>query len=100
MSYTLVFTESYNKRAKRFLRKHPELTDQYSKMLQLLELNPSHPSLRLHRLKGSLSALHSVSINLSYRLTIELLVEDDEIIPVNVGTHDEIYRLNSKINTQ
>lgn len=88
--YTLVFTESYNKRAKRFLQKHPELKDQYSKTLQLLELNPSHPSLRLHRLKGNLSALHSVSINISYRLTIELLIEDDEIIPVNVGTHDEV----------
>lgn len=92
MSYTLVFTESYNKRAKPFLRKHPELINQYSKTLQLLELNPSHPSLRLHHLKGHLSALHSVSINISYRLTIELLIEDDEIIPVNVGTHDEIYR--------
>ena len=92
MSYTLVFTHSYNKRAKNFLQKHPELRNQYSKTLQLLELNPHHPSLRLHRLKGNLSELHSVSINISYRLTIELLIEKDEIIPVNVGTHNEIYR--------
>jgi mRNA-degrading endonuclease YafQ of YafQ-DinJ toxin-antitoxin module len=92
VSYTLVFTNSYNKRAKQFLKKHPELRNQYSKTLQLLELNPSHPSLRLHPLQGRLSALHSVSINISYRLTIELLIDENEIIPINIGTHDEIYR--------
>jgi mRNA-degrading endonuclease YafQ of YafQ-DinJ toxin-antitoxin module len=92
VSYTLVFTNSYNKKAKRFLRKHPELQNQYSKTLQLLELNPSHPSLRLHRLQGRLNALHSVSINIGYRLTIELLIDKNEIIPISVGTHDEIYR--------
>ncbi|NLB07056.1 MAG: plasmid stabilization protein, partial [Desulfobulbaceae bacterium] len=29
---------------------------------------------------------------LSYRLTIELLIEDNEIVPVHIGTHDEVYR--------
>jgi mRNA-degrading endonuclease YafQ of YafQ-DinJ toxin-antitoxin module len=56
-----------------------------------LELNPFHPSLRLHRLSGSLSDLHSISINISYRITLEFLIEDGKIILVNVGSHDEIY---------
>jgi mRNA-degrading endonuclease YafQ of YafQ-DinJ toxin-antitoxin module len=59
--------------------------------LQLLELNPHHPSLRLHPLSGRLQGLHSVSINLSYRITLELLIHDKEIIPINVGDHDVVY---------
>ncbi len=91
MAYKLVFTESYTRRAIRFIRKHPEVRRQYEKTLQLLELNPFHPSLRLHKLKGRLSGLHSASINLSYRITIEFLIEDATIIPVAVGPHDDVY---------
>lgn len=91
MSYRLVFTERYNRRAARFIKRHPELRKQYLKTLQLLEANPFHPSLRLHRLRGRLSGLHSVSINLSYRITLELLIEDGRIIPVNVGDHESAY---------
>jgi plasmid maintenance system killer protein len=47
--------------------------------------------LRLHPLSGRLEGLHSVSINLSYRITLELLISDEEIIPVNVGDHDAVY---------
>jgi mRNA-degrading endonuclease YafQ of YafQ-DinJ toxin-antitoxin module len=91
MSYRLVFTEHYTKRAMRFLKRHPDLEKQYLKTLQLLELNPHHPSLRLHPLSGKLHGLHSVSINLSYRITLELLIQDEAIIPVNVGDHDAVY---------
>ena len=66
MKYEIIFTESYTRRAVKFLKKHPELRNQYQKTLELLELNPQHPSLRLHKLHGNLSGLHSVSINMSY----------------------------------
>ena len=92
MSYCLVFTESYNKRAAKWLKRHPELRQQYLKTLQLLELNPFHPSLRLHPLAGRLQGIHAVSINLSYRLTLELLVTDEEIVLINVGDHDGVYK--------
>ncbi len=91
MSYTLVFTEAYNRRAVRWLKRHPDLRQQYLKTLKLLEANPFHPSLRLHALSGKLQGLHSVSINLSYRITIELLIQGEQIIPVNVGDHDAVY---------
>lgn len=91
MSYVLVFTEQYTRRAARFIKRHSELRQQYLKTLQLLEANPFHPSLRLHALSGRLEGLHSVSINLSYRITLELLIQDQEIIPINVGDHDAVY---------
>lgn len=91
MAWQLVFTEQYNRRAARFLRLHPDASAQYAKTLKLLQANPHHPSLRLHALKGKLSGLHSVSINLSHRITLEMLITESEIVPINVGDHDEVY---------
>ncbi|MDP2367291.1 type II toxin-antitoxin system YafQ family toxin [Rhodoferax sp.] len=89
--FALLFTDQYNRRAAKFLKRHPELRGTYLKTLQLLEANPLHPSLRLHALHGKLEGLHSASINLSYRITLELLIQDQQIIPVNVGDHDAVY---------
>lgn len=91
MTYTLVFTDQYNRRAVRFLKRHPQLREQYRKTLLLLQANPHHPSLRLHPLRGRLVGLHSVSINLSYRLTLELIIHEHQIVPVNVGDHEAVY---------
>lgn len=91
MPYTLVITDTYLRRALRFIRKHPELRNQYAKTLALLEANPHHPSLRMHALSGRLVGLHSVSINLSYRITLEVVIQDQKIIPINVGDHDTVY---------
>lgn len=91
MTYQLVFTDAYNRRALRWLKQHPDLRQHYLKTLQLLEANPFHPSLRLHALSGKLQGVHSVSINLSYRITLELLIQDKQIVPINVGDHDTVY---------
>ena len=91
MNYKLIYTQSYNKRAAKFLKRHPELAGQYEKTLKLLELEPFHPSLRLHQLKGKLKDLSSVSINVSCRITLEFIMVEKEIILVNVGHHDEVY---------
>jgi mRNA-degrading endonuclease YafQ of YafQ-DinJ toxin-antitoxin module len=87
----LVFTESYEKKARKFLKKHPALTGQYEKTLKLLEADPYHPSLRLHNLKGKLDGIYSVSINIAYRICIDFLIEKDRIIPISIGSHDEVY---------
>ena len=92
MAYKLIYPENYNRRATKFLKKHPELVGPYTKVLQLLEINPYHPSLRLHALSGKLAELHAVSITLSYRITLEMIIEEHEIILVNVGAHDSVYR--------
>jgi mRNA-degrading endonuclease YafQ of YafQ-DinJ toxin-antitoxin module len=91
MTYKLIYPESCVNRARIFLKKHPEIHKQYRKTLELLELNPYHPSLRLHGLQGRMSSLSSVSINISYRIVLEFMIEGDEILLVNVGKHDQIY---------
>ena len=91
MAYKLIYPESYIKRARKFIKRHPELIGQYQKTLELLEINPRHPSLRLHPLKGKLAGLHSISINISYRISLEMVISEQEILLVSIGTHDEVY---------
>jgi mRNA-degrading endonuclease YafQ of YafQ-DinJ toxin-antitoxin module len=50
MTYQLITPESYEKKLAKFLKTHPELINSYKKTLELLEINPYHPSLRLHSL--------------------------------------------------
>jgi len=91
MPYSLIFTASYEKIERHFLQRHPQLLERYAKTLTLLEHDPFHPSLRLHALKGRLTGLHSVSINIQYRITLELELREGEIILVSVGSHGEVY---------
>ena len=91
MTYRLIFTDSYIKRARKVLKKHPQIGSQYRKTLELLELNPHHPSLRLHNLKGNLKGLSSISINMSYRIVLHLMISDEDIILIDMGTHDQVY---------
>lgn len=91
MAWTLVFTERYTRIAARFLKRHPDMERAYEKTLALLQANPHHPSLRLHALGGRLQGMYSVSINLSYRITLQLLITEREIVPINVGDHDAVY---------
>jgi mRNA-degrading endonuclease YafQ of YafQ-DinJ toxin-antitoxin module len=92
MTWQLIFTEQYNRRAAKFLKRNPVIESQYAKTLEVLEHNPHHPSLRLHALSGKLEGLHSVSINLKYRITMELIITEREIILINVGDHDVAYK--------
>ncbi|WP_456393421.1 type II toxin-antitoxin system RelE/ParE family toxin [Persephonella sp.] len=89
--YKLVFTQTYLKKEEKFLKKHKDLISRYKKVLRLLELNPYHPSLRLHKLKGKFANKYSVSITMSYRIIITLVITEKEIILIDIGHHDEVY---------
>jgi len=91
MPYSLIFTESYEKIERRFLKRHPDLLERYEMTLAVLERDPLHPSLRLHAVVGRLAGLHAVSINLQYRIILELELRESEIILVSVGSHGEMY---------
>lgn len=92
MTYSLIFPESFEKRATNFFSKHHDLLTLYEKKLTLLSLNPYHPSLRLHKLSQKLAELYSLSINMQYRIIIEFLPSKKEILFIDIGTHDEVYR--------
>ena len=89
--YELIFTESYRKKEKRFIKKHPDLKDRYKKTLSLLMDNPHHPSLRLHKFQGKFGRYYSASISMNYRIILDLIITDKEIILLDIGSHDEVY---------
>ncbi|MBN2767518.1 MAG: type II toxin-antitoxin system RelE/ParE family toxin [Campylobacterales bacterium] len=91
MNYKIVITEHYFKKLKKFIKKHPEVLDRYIKMIEILEIDPFHPSLRIHKLKGKLKEYHSISINMQYRVVIDFIIDDGMIIPINIGIHDDVY---------
>jgi toxin HigB-1 len=89
--YRILYTDAYVKRAKRFARKHPDIIPQYENTLKLLEINPFHDSLELHKLKGKLSGHYAVSINIYYRIRLDLISEGNKILLIDVGSHDDVY---------
>jgi len=56
------------------------------KMERLFRDNPFHPSLRLHKLKGKLEGLWSLSIDRKYRIIFKPL-ENGVLLFVSVGMH-------------
>ena len=80
----LVFTERYSKRASQFLRAHPEVEGQYAKALQLLQMNPSHPSLRPNSFEGRLAGVQTVSLS---AITLEMLLNGDQVVLLNIASN-------------
>ncbi|SMC10052.1 type II toxin-antitoxin system RelE/ParE family toxin [Nitratiruptor tergarcus] len=91
MSYKLVYDDTFIKKTAKIIKKNPSMKDRINKTLHLLEDNPYHPSLRLHKLRGKLKEYYSVSISMSYRIVIDLIITDKEIILLDIGSHDEVY---------
>lgn len=89
--YKIILTDSYRKKAIKFLKKHKDLKEKYIKTLTILQNDPYHPSLRLHKLQGKQREYFSISINMSYRVVIDFVIENEEIIPIDIGSHDEVY---------
>jgi len=89
--YKIVETNKYNKKLIKFFKNHPNLLKKYTKTLFLLENNPYHPSLRLHKLKGELKEYSSISIDMEYRIIIDFIIIDKRIFLIDIGSHDEVY---------
>lgn len=92
MSYTLVWTQSFKRTAKKFLSRHRDLTGTFAEVLHRLETDPMDPVLRLHDLTGRLKGKQAVSLTYSYRIVLCLEITEHEIILHDVGSHDDVYR--------
>ena len=92
MSYTLIVPPSFQRQAKKFLKAHPNLRVAVAEVLRGLEEDPFQPWLRLHPLRGDLAGCHAVSVTYSYRITIILQLTEREIILLDIGSHDDVYR--------
>ncbi len=85
-------TVYYSKVEKKFFKKHRDLLLKYGTVLKQLQKDPFEPSLKTHKLKGELSQYYACSLTYEYRIVLYLKIIDDEIVLMNIGTHDEVYR--------
>jgi mRNA-degrading endonuclease YafQ of YafQ-DinJ toxin-antitoxin module len=90
--YTLVWSTGFTRSAEKFIKRHPELRDRFAAILRELENDPFQPHLKYHQLGGTLKSIQAVSITYSYRITLTIVVTDREIILLDVGSQDEVYR--------
>jgi mRNA-degrading endonuclease YafQ of YafQ-DinJ toxin-antitoxin module len=92
MSFALITTQHFERRARKFLRKHPDLRQALRDTLDDLSRDPFQAKLKLHPLSGNLAGVQAVSLTYSYRLTLLLRVTEQEVVLLDIGTHDEVYR--------
>jgi len=78
--------------AKKFLHKHPELRGRLTILIDGLRFDPFQPHLKLHSLGGKLEGIFAASITYSYRVTLSLKITENEIILLDIGSHDDVYR--------
>jgi len=90
--FTLVWTETFSRTARKFFRKHPDLAGIFEDVLKQLETDPRAPRLRLHRLSGKHRDKQAVSLTYSYRIVLILCIRQEEVVLLDIGSHDEVYR--------
>ena len=57
-----------------------------------LESDPFQPHLDYHPLSGKLKGFQAVSITYSYRIILTIEITERQIILLDIGSHDEVYR--------
>lgn len=85
------FSRSFEKRLDELRLTHPKLLNKVAKQIKIFQFNPKHPSLRNHKLSGSIANFWSISIDIHFRM-IYKIQPDGSAYFVDIGTHDQVYK--------
>jgi len=89
--HSLVWTDTFVRTARKFLRKHPDLHKTFRDVLEQLEADPKAPSLRLHALSGNLKGKQAIRLTYAYRIVLVVRITEREIVLLDIGSHDAVY---------
>ena len=81
--------KTFLRRAKKLLKKNPNLKKAYEELYIKLSNDPFDPSLHTHALTGQLKGKYACS--LTYELRIIFKLYDNIIHLLDIGSHDEVY---------
>ncbi|HWR89680.1 MAG TPA: type II toxin-antitoxin system mRNA interferase toxin, RelE/StbE family [Dissulfurispiraceae bacterium] len=90
--YVIVASNHFIRQARKFFRNHPDLRTKFAAVVDDLRTDPFQPRLGLHSLGGKLKDLQAVRLTHSYRITLTIMVTEKEIILLDIGSHDKVYR--------
>lgn len=78
---------------KKLRGRNPSLAESVDAALSVLQLDPFHPRLRTHKLKGELAAYWSCTVAYDLRILFRFIRQHDgeEVLLISLGTHDDVY---------
>ena len=79
----------FDRKLKRLSRKNKDVFSILDTKWELFIRNREHPSLRLHKLSGTLHNRWSISLSRDLRVIFQYVNEG--ILLVDIGTHGEVY---------
>lgn len=83
----LRYSDHFQKKLQKRLRKHPNLRPKLAKQLKLLEKNIAHPSLKTHKFKGQ--HLDEYAIWIEGDLRVLFVMMEGELLLTDLINHDE-----------
>ena len=86
----LVWDQGFKRRYKKRVKNNSELRTKFWEAIDIFIQEPFNPRLRAHKLTGKLSGLWAFGIDYDYRVIVKFL-KDNEVLLVDIGTHDEVY---------
>ncbi|HKG67584.1 MAG TPA: type II toxin-antitoxin system mRNA interferase toxin, RelE/StbE family, partial [Segetibacter sp.] len=87
---TINFSHHFRSSLKRLARKQPEVMAAVIEKILLFNHNTNHPSLKLHKLSGTLKDHWSFSIEYDLRIIFRY-TNDSNILFIDIGNHNEVY---------
>ena len=93
MKRTLLRSPAFVRDLRKWLKSHPDTSAGVEATLAQLSDDPAHPSLRTHKLRGSLAGCWACSAGYDLRIVFEYTQHDGQeaILLLALGTHDEVY---------
>ena len=92
---TIIWSSTFLRAYRRFIRKHPDERSEIEKAIRLLAEDPLAPQLQTHKLKGKLSGVWACSAGYDLRIIFDFVKEggkkEKDIFLIEIGTHDEVY---------
>lgn len=87
------FSPKCHKQLQQIKKRNPRLFLRITRQLHTFQKNPQHPSLRLHKLSGTLDELWSISITYSIRIVFYYRQKNNQqsAVFIAVGTHQQVY---------
>jgi len=90
--FSVTTSDQFLRQARKFFKKNADLKPSFASVFEALKQDPFQPVLGIHQRSGKLSGCYAVRLTYSYRITLTVMITAKEIILLDIGSHDEVYR--------
>jgi addiction module RelE/StbE family toxin len=86
----IVWDPGFKKAYQKKIKTDDNLKKKFWKTMKLFSSTPFSKQLRTHKLTGTLKGLWAFSVDYDTRVIFSFL-KDDEVLLIDIGSHDEVY---------